>query len=153
MGQSLKLKLVFGRICSGKGHYTKNLEYTIVVSKLVRDIVMSTDRSILQNSLHLDENIANSILFEIEAASEHHYEITVDGIRQISIVHKILEEYPDAELIWLEVPTKERKRRYEARMADKDVEPFEIADNKPIELECQKIYEILGDKLKVINNY
>lgn len=155
MEQSLKpkLKLVFGRICSGKGFYAKNADYTIVVSNLVRAIVNSTSRDALQNSMHLDEQIAESILYTIGGVYEQYDTIVVDGIRQISIVNKVLEYYPNAELVWLEVPTEERKRRYESRKDAKDVEPFEIADNKSIELECQKIYEILKDKLKVINNY
>jgi hypothetical protein len=84
---------------------------------------------------------------------EHTEEIIIDGIRQVSIVNKILEVYPDAELVWLEVPTEERKRRYESRKDIKDVEPFEVADNKPIELECQNIFSTFTDKIKIINNY
>jgi hypothetical protein len=79
--------------------------------------------------------------------------IVVDGIRQVSIVDRILSAYPDAELVWLEVPVEERKRRYDNRKDVKDVEPFEIADNKPIELECQKIFDTFRDKLTIINNY
>ena len=53
----------------------------------------------------------------------------------------------------MDAPTATRKRRYEARHADKDIESFDIADNKPIELECQKIYSIFKDKLQIINNH
>jgi hypothetical protein len=80
-------------------------------------------------------------------------EIVVDGIRQVSILDRVLNAYPEAELVWLEVPTEERKRRYEARKDIKDVEPFEVADNKPIELECQRIFSTFRDKLTIINNY
>lgn len=155
MEQSLKpkLRLVFGRICSGKGHYTKDAERTIVVSNIVRSIVNSTDRSTLQNSLHLDKQIADAILYYIEYSLEHYKDVAVDGIRQVSIVNRILKYYPDAELVWLEVPTEERKRRYESRKDIKDVELFEVADNKPIELECQNIFSTFRDKLTVINNY
>ena len=41
----------------------------------------------------------------------------------------------------------------QARKDDKDTEAFEIADNKPIELECQKIYETFKDKLQIIHNH
>ena len=155
MEQSLKpkLTLVFGRICSGKGFYTENADYTIVVSNLVRAIVNSASRDVLQNSLHLDEQIAESVLYTIDVALEQHKTVAVDGIRQVSIVNKVLQYYPDAELVWLEVPTEERKRRYESRKDVKDVELFEVADNKPIELECQKIFSTFRDKLTIINNY
>ena len=73
--------------------------------------------------------------------------------KRLEFVNKILEVYPDAEMIWLEVPVEERKRRYEARGAAKDIEPFEVADNKPIELECQNIFSTFKDKLTIINNY
>lgn len=148
-----RLRLVFGRICSGKGYYTKDAERTIVVSNLVRAIVNSTDRNTLQNSLHLDEQIADSILYNIDYSLEHYKDVVVDGIRQVSIVNKILEYYPEAELVWLEVPVEERKRRYENRKDVKDVELFEVADNKPIELECQNIFSTFRDKLTIINNY
>ena len=78
-------------------------------------------------------------------------ELIVDGIRQPSILDKLTVMYP-GEVVWLEVPLEERKRRYESRGAEKDTEPFEIADNKAIELECQKIYSIFSKQLKVINN-
>ena len=155
MEQSLKpkLTLVFGRICSGKGFYTKNSDYTIVVSNLVRAIVNSASRDALQNSLHLDEQIAESILYTIDVALEQHKTVAVDGIRQVSIVNKVLQYYPDAELVWLEVPTEERKRRYESRKDVKDVELFEVADNKPIELECQKIFGVFRERLTIVHNY
>jgi hypothetical protein len=155
MEQSLKpsIKLIFGRICSGKGSYLPDVR-RIVVSDIVKRIVSSTNRDALQNSLHLDNQIGttliNSIYIATMANEEH---IVVDGIRQTTIVDRVLNMYPDAELIWLEVPVEERKRRYENRKDIKDVEPFEIADNKPIELECQKIFDTFRNKLTIINNY
>ena len=101
--------------------------------------------------MHLDSKIAESIVMVIDNATEHP-RIVVDGIRQATIVNKVLQHYPDAELVWLEVPVEERKRRYEARRAEKDTEPFEVADNKPIELECQDIFRIFKQQLRVINN-
>jgi hypothetical protein len=158
----MKLVLLFGRICSGKSSYNRD-SYRVVVSDLVRKIVGSTDRSVLQNTIELDEQIAAAIVKAVEGLEKYRRshratdkyipsEIVVDGIRQASIVERILEVHPNAELVWLEVPVEERKRRYEARGAEKDTEPFEVADNKPIELECQKIYSIFEKQLKVINN-
>jgi hypothetical protein len=145
--------MVFGRICSGKSEYRiKDKVGRTYVSNIVRALVESSDRDKLQNSMHLDDQIAEKIL-EGPKLMKDTSEIIIDGIRQVSIVNKVLEAYPDAELVWLEVPTEERKRRYEARNAEKDTESFEIADNKAIELECQQIYEIFKDKLKIINNY
>ena len=146
----MKLTLLFGRICSGKSSLYKD-SYRIVVSDLVRGIINSTSREELQNTMHLDSKIAESIVMVIDNATEHSH-IVVDGIRQATIVNKVLQHHPDTELVWLEVPVEERKRRYEARGAEKDTEPFEVADNKPIELECQDIFRIFKQQLRVINN-
>ena len=156
MEQSLKPKitLVFGRICSGKGSYFKDADKRIVVSDIVKGIISSTNRDALQNSLHLDNQIGttllNSIYLATMACREH---IIVDGIRQVSIVDRVLNMYPEADMIWLEVPTEERKRRYESRKDVKDVQSFEVADNKEIELECQKILSTFKDKITTIHNY
>ena len=147
-----KVILLFGRICSGKTSYMPD-SYRITVSNLVRGILNTTDRSKLQNSQHLDQEIADSILMTMFHVCEQYPVVVVDGIRQVSIVNRVLEEFPNAELVWLEVPTEERKRRYEHRKDIKDIEPFDIADNKPIELECSKIFTTFRNKIKVIENY
>lgn len=132
----------------------KEADKRIVVSDIVKSIVSSTNRDALQNSMHFDNQIGtaliNSIYIATMANREH---IVVDGIRQVSIVDRVLQAYPDAEMIWLEVPTEERKRRYLTRQDVKDVEPFEVADNKAIELECQRIFDTFKDRLTIINNY
>jgi len=147
----MKLTLLFGRICSGKSSLYKD-SYRIVVSNLVRGIINSASREDLQNTMHLDNKIAEAIISTIDYTIDEHPHVVVDGIRQASIVEKVLQHYPNAELVWLEVPVEERKRRYEARKDAKDVEAFEIADNKPIELECQNIFSIFKEQLRIINN-
>lgn len=147
-----KVTLLFGRICSGKGSYRKD-SYRIVASNLVKALIANGSRTALQETKHLDQQIADSILMAIDKAIQQEDAVLVDGIRQISIVERVLEQYPDAELIWLEVPTEERRRRYENRKDVKDTQPFDVADNKELELECQKIFELHRDRLQIINNY
>lgn len=147
-----KVTLLFGRICSGKSSFMPDTK-RVVVSNIVRGILETTDRSKLQESMHLDLEIARSICVNLYHYAEQYPHVIVDGIRQRSIVNFVLKEFPDAELVWLEVPTYERRRRYEQRRDTKDVESFEIADNKPIELECQKIFTTFKDRIKVIENY
>jgi len=147
----MKLTLLFGRICSGKSSLYKD-SYRIIVSNLVRGIINSASREDLQNTMHLDNKIAEAVIRTIDYVIDEHPHVVVDGIRQATIVEKVLQHYPDAELVWLEVPVEERKRRYEARKDAKDVEAFEIADNKPIELECQNIFSIFKEQLRIINN-
>jgi hypothetical protein len=147
-----KLTLLFGRICSGKSSYKPD-EYRIVVSNIVKGIISKSTREELQDTLHLDQKIGEALVMVIDQVAEHVENVIVDGIRQASIVEMVLQHYPFPELVWLEVPVQERKRRYESRKDAKDVEPFDIADNKQIELECQKIFTIFNQRLKVIDNY
>jgi hypothetical protein len=121
---------------------------------VIADYAPTATREQLQDTMHLDTKIAESILMVTDYAANLYKrpEVIIDGIRQVSIVEMILEKYPDADLVWLEVPTEERKKRYESRGDVKDVEPFDIADNKPIELECQNIFSTFKDKIKIINN-
>ena len=129
--------------------------YRIVVSDIVKSLVNTTNRDVLQTTMHLDNRIAQSLIDNIVQTFDQEYaeHVVVDGIRQVTIVDRLLNAYPDARLVWLEVPYDERKRRYEARKDIKDVESFELADNKAIELECQKIFDTFRDKLTIINNY
>ena len=150
--------LVFGRICSGKSSFQASA-HRIVVSDIVRKLINSNDRSQLQNTQHLDQQIAEKILQKMESYDylmSHDllrvHNIVVDGIRQASIVEYILERFPEAHLVWLEVPTETRKRRYETRNADKDTESFDVADNRPIELEGQKIFSIFENQMDIIYN-
>lgn len=151
-----KITLLFGRICSGKSSYRSDeLIPRVVVSTLVRSVIadFAATRDQLQDTMHLDNLIADHIIKTVDIyEASYGRGVIIDGIRQVSIVEKVLEKYPDAELVWLEVPEEERKRRYESRKDIKDVDPFEIADTKPIELECQKIYEAYKDRLVIINN-
>ena len=147
----MKIIYLCGRICSGKSTYKPEAR-RLMVSDIVRNVVRSNDRERLQNSMHLENDILDGLAmcidYDIEMGVE---ELIIDGIRQPSILERLSAVYP-GEIVWLEVPLEERKRRYEARGAEKDTEPFEVADNKPIELECQKIYSIFKEQLKVINN-
>jgi len=124
-----------------------------MVSDIVRNVVRSNDRERLQNSMHLENDILHGLAMCIDYDMEMGVqELIIDGIRQPSILERLSAVYP-GEIVWLEVPLEERKRRYEARGAEKDTEPFEVADNKPIELECQNIYDTFKTKLFIINNY
>ena len=147
----MKIIYLCGRICSGKSTYRPEAR-RLMVSDIVRNVVNSNDRERLQNSMHLENDIldvlAMCIDYDMEMGVE---ELIIDGIRQPSILERLSAEYP-GEIVWLEVPLEERKRRYEARGAEKDTEPFEVADNKPIELECQRIFSIFKEQLTVINN-
>ncbi len=148
----MKITYLCGRICSGKSSYRPEVR-RLMVSDIVRNVVRSNDRERLQNSMHLENDILHGLAMCIDYDMEMGVqELIIDGIRQPSILERLSAVYP-GEIVWLEVPLEERKRRYEARGAEKDTEPFEVADNKPIELECQNIHDTFKTKLFIINNY
>ena len=150
--------LVFGRICSGKSSFQAGAN-RLVVSDIVRELINSNDRAQLQNTQHLDQDIAKEIVHWVE---NHQYlmshdllpirNLVVDGIRQSSIVKYVLERLPNASMVWLDVPEEVRRRRYETRNAEKDTESFDVADNRPIELEGQKIFSIFKDQMDIVYN-
>ncbi len=149
-----KITLIFGRICAGKAYHIGDRN-KIVVSDIVKEIVKASDRSALQNSMQFDIEIADKLIHEIvlDYGVRHNQEVFVDGIRQVSILERVLQVFPEAELVWIEAPVEVRKARYESRKDIKDTISFEEADNKPIELECQEIYNIFKENLTIINNY
>ena len=148
----MKVIYLCGRICSGKSSYRSEVK-RVKVSNVVRSIINTNDRSKLQDTMHLDRWILDSLIVHISQYKQiGEQEIIVDGIRQVSILENLLKIFP-GDVIWLEVPTEERKRRYENRSAEKDTELFNEADNKPIELECREIYNIFKNNLQILNNY
>ena len=148
----MKITYLCGRICSGKSTYRPDAR-RLMVSDIVRNVVRSNDREQLQNSMHLENDILHGLALCIDYDIERDVqELIIDGIRQSSILERLSAEYP-GEVVWLEVPLEERKRRYETRKDAKDTESFEVADNKAIELECQKIFSIFKDQLTVVHNY
>ena len=84
-----KITLLFGRICSGKSTMYSDAK-RIVVSSIVKGILETTDRDKLQNSMHLDKEIAESICMCLHHYGEQYPHVVVDGIRQSSIVYHIL---------------------------------------------------------------
>ena len=160
----MKIVFLFGEICSGKstydfGHHTVKL----TVSNVVKRLMQSDDREVLQNSKHLDTKIADEIAEDIwhymsfgegyiDGAPECYI---VDGIRQYSIL-QLLEQYLQKEFPnipleykWLEVDSVERKRRFEARKDPKDTLTFEEAEKRDNELGLSNLFSILKEQNKI----
>ena len=70
--------LVFGRICSGKSTF-QSQSYRIIVSNIVRGLMQTDDRAALQNSLDLDERIAEEVVGCIDALTT--------AIKYLSLIH------------------------------------------------------------------
>ncbi len=160
----MKIVFLFGEICSGKSTYDCG-EHSIklTVSNVVKRLMQSEDREVLQNSKHLDTKIADEIAEDIwqymsfgagyiDGAPECYI---VDGIRQYSILQQ-LEQYLQNQLPnipieykWLEVDREERKRRFEARKDPKDTLTFEEAEKRDNELGLSDLFRILKEQNKI----
>lgn len=124
---------VCGQLCSGKTHYSKALAALvdgafIEVGDIVREIKQTSDRKQLQDSKHLHEQIVESLIRKMPLCDVKQY--VVSGVRQ----KEILKHFPDATILWIECPKKERKKRYKERSREGDVVAFKEADQGDIDL-------------------
>lgn len=153
----IKVLFLFGEICSGKSTYDVGQgSLRITVSNVVRRLMQSEDREVLQKSKHLDTVIADEIIEEIDNIFGYVYPspqtIIIDGIRQYSIVEQVQQWLPnnvEVEYKWLEVDREERKRRFEARKDPKDSLSFEEAEKRDNALGLSELFSILKEQNKI----
>ncbi len=131
------ITFVCGQLCSGKSHYAKGLTkaslYATVVEvgDIVRKIKQTTSREELQDSKDLVGSIITNLKSTIQSLTFQLAEdVIVSGVRQ----KEILEAFPDATMIWVNVPTAVRKERYEKRARAGDDQTFEEADQGDVDL-------------------
>jgi hypothetical protein len=156
----MKIVFLFGEICSGKSTLDLGQQtIKITVSNVVKRLMQSEDREVLQNSKHLDKVIADEIIEEINNMQNFldilpQY-IIVDGIRQHSILAQIEQWIATTnpnipvEYMWLEVDREERKRRFEARKDPKDTLTFQEAEKRDNELGLSDLFRILKEQNKI----
>ena len=153
----MKILFLFGEICSGKSTLDfREFSMRITVSNIVKRLMQSESREVLQNSKHLDSAIADEIVEEIDNIFGYvdplPHTIIIDGIRQYSIVEQVQQWIPDnveVEYKWLEVDSVERKRRFEARKDPKDTLTFEEAEKRDNELGLSELFSILKEQNKI----
>ncbi len=127
------ITFVCGQLCSGKTHYSKALAALvdgvfIEVGDIVREIKQTSDRKQLQDSKHLHEQIVEKLIRKMPLSDVKQY--VVSGVRQ----KEILKHFPEATLLWIECPKKERKKRYKERARQGDVVTFKEADQGDVDL-------------------
>ena len=107
------IMLVYGKLCSGKGTYCANYpDYVkIVTSDIVRQVSGETKRSGLASTGHMDQEIAQELVRQIQDLRDQGKKVIVDGIRQKSISMNILRKFSgQVDQVWLDVPKEELKR-------------------------------------------
>lgn len=131
------ITFVCGQLCSGKTRYAKAMASSVAglfieVGDIVREIKKTSERRELQNSKELHERIVDEIKHkmhlrdELDAPTNY----VVCGVRQ----KEILKRFPEATLLWIECPKKERKKRYKERARLGDVVSFKEAEQGDINL-------------------
>lgn len=144
--------LVFGKLCSGKGtfcqRYTERGYTHIATSDVVKRVSGAQTRSGLHNTKHLDMAIADELISLIR----NNERIIIDGIRQLSIVERILQEFgkENVTLFWLEVPVEELKRRYHSRADVKDDQDFEDAITRDDQLGLGELEQQLKKRKELL---
>jgi adenylate kinase family enzyme len=125
--------LVFGKLCSGKGTFCKqyaDIGYLhISTSDVVKMVSGKSTRQDLQTTGSLDQKIVDKM---IEIIDNHNY-VIIDGIRQCSIIERLLQTYPKVQMVWLEVDEDIRKLWFDQRGDAKDNITFDqaqIGDDK-----------------------
>ena len=160
----MKVLFLFGEICSGKSTYTpEGNSVRITVSNVVKKLMQSEDREVLQKSRHMDTMIANEIAndlwnydaFVFESKDTTPDYLIIDGIRQGTIL-TVLESYIERshprwgiEYKWLEVDREERRRRFDARKDPKDTLSFDEAEKRDNELGLSQLFSILKEQNKI----
>jgi hypothetical protein len=160
----MKVLFLFGEICSGKTTYEpEGKSIRITVSNVVKKLMQSEDREVLQKSRHMDTMIANELandlwhydtfIFESKDTTPDY--LIIDGIRQGTIL-TVLESYIERshprwgiEYKWLEVDREERRRRFDARKDPKDTLSFDEAEKRDNELGLSNLFRILKEQNKI----
>jgi cytidylate kinase len=127
------ITFVCGQLCSGKTHYSKALAALvdgvfIEAGDIVREIKKTNDRKELQNTKELYETITEELIRKMPLSDIKQY--IISGVRQ----KEILQHFPEATLLWIECPKKERKKRYKERARQGDVVPFKEAEQGDVDL-------------------
>jgi len=160
----MKVLFLFGEICSGKSTYEpEGKSVRLTVSNVVKKLMKSEDREVLQKTRHMDTMIANEIAndlwhydtFVFESKDTTPDYLIIDGIRQGTIL-TVLESYIERshpywgiEYKWLDVDREERRRRFDARKDPKDTLTFDEAEKRDNALGLSNLFRILKEQNKI----
>ena len=136
MPNPMMLELVFGHCCSGKSSYANDMKQLYEKHDLGKLVVISSSDILKdyhkdvrkQDEKDIDEYgkiILNGILEKIEAIEDKNCHIIIEGIRQPSILHGILELGKKEEIfitkfLWFNTSYEVRAERFRNRNLEKD---------------------------------
>jgi dephospho-CoA kinase len=147
--------LVFGRLCSGKGHYcspfTKQGYAHTSASSVARKLSGKETRGGLQNTAQFGPAIAEELIDFINRNDK----AIIDGIRQKIIVDELVDHFghENIEMVWLDVPDHIRKDRFDTRSDDKDDQSFDAANRGDARLGIDDIENAYRQHSTVVQHY
>lgn len=147
--------IVMGKMCSGKGTYcapyTKNGYHHIGASSIVKKLTGLSDRKDLQDTKHLEIEIGDEIIRQVGK----HDRVIIDGIRQVEIVDRLVDEIGDEniEMVWLDVPDNVRQARYETRGDARDTETFDDAAARDVKLGVDAVESKYRKRSNIVKHY
>lgn len=138
------ITFVCGQLCSGKTRYAKAIAVSvdalfIEVGDIVREIKQTTERKQLQDTKNLLDEIVERLIRKMPLSDIKEY--IVSGVRQ----KEILQHFPNATMIWIDCPKKERKKRYKERARQGDTTPFKEAEQGDIDLGILEVKQYIFD--------
>jgi len=154
----MNITFICSPLCGGKStlaqqlrqsHITSGRSFVLEISTIVQQLVSETSREKLQGRPELDTQIIEEIKSFINDRLLYSDNLIVLGARQVSI----LKAFPDATLIWLEVPEHIRFNRYMVKRdikdgIKKDEETFKIANQRDNDLGLQAVKEYIFNENK-----
>lgn len=148
-----QIVLVCGNLASGKGHYAQTYypdAEVIGVSSIVKELTNFKTRSELSTTANLDNVIANLLIERILNSPKD--QVVIDGIRQITIMHKLQRYFKDQikDVIWLDVDEKDRRERFSKRNSGKDDMSFDKSVQTDKELGIGDVEDYIRKNHRVI---
>lgn len=139
------ISFVCGQLCSGKTAYSKALASIsrgvyIEVGDIVRSLLATDNRRVLQDSQTLDQTIVSKLKEEV--LNNQYSDLIISGVRQKSI----LESFKDATLLWIECPKSIRQDRYIKRARTGDKQTFEEAEAGDINLGILEVKQYILER-------
>lgn len=155
-GVNKRIIIVVGKVCSGKDTFAQTLinHTQIDIGFLVKEITKTNQRI---HNKDLDKEIIRQLDYRLDGFQNVPINFIITGIRQLSILKYLISQYiSEVELIWLDVPDEELKRRFINRQSEKDKGfTFEEVIKRDSELGLGEIEEFIkqNDIFKIIKNY
>lgn len=149
----MNITFICSPLCGGKSTLAKQLWQNnvavIEISSIVKRLVSEHTREKLQGRPELDIQIIEEIKSFIDGRLYSGDSLILLGARQVSI----LKAFPDATLIWLEVPEHIRFNRYMLKRdikdgVKKDEESFNLANQRDNDLGLKEVKKYIFNQNK-----